>query len=165
MSIPERNNNGDCPFCAPDIKDLSFFENENFAALYNIAPILPGHTLVIPKKHITGFFELSDQDLFEFVKFSRSVIRILSKAFGTESFNWTLQEKEDAGQTITHMHIHIIPRKPGDLPHPGDWYPRLKYDIDNIPDSGKREKLQPEQLRVIVEKLKKISGNIFNEMS
>lgn len=163
--MPDRENNIDCPFCTSGIKDLSFFENESFFAIYNIAPILPGHTLVIPKKHITGFFELEDKDLFEFIKFSRSVIKILAKAFKTEAFNWTLQEKDEAGQSIVHMHIHIIPRKPGDLPHPGDWYPRLKYNIDNILDSHKRERLKPDQLKVIIEKLKKISADVLKDMS
>ena len=159
----ERENKTDCPFCKSGIRDLSFFENEGFITVYNIAPILPGHTLVIPKKHITSFFELTDKELYDFVKFSRSVIKILSKAFGTEAFNWTLQEKDEAGQSIAHMHIHIIPRKAGDLPHPGDWYPKLKFNIDNILDSDKREKLKPDQLKVIIEKLKNISADLFGK--
>ena len=158
--MPERKNNTDCPFCKSGIKDLTFFENEKFIAIYNIAPIVPGHALVLPKKHITSFFDLTDTDLFEFIKFSRSVIKILSKAFNTEAFNWTLQEKDEAGQSIAHMHIHIIPRKPEDLPHPGDWYPKLKYNINNILDSHKRERLNPDQLKVIVRKLKKISTEV-----
>jgi bis(5'-adenosyl)-triphosphatase len=159
--MPERENNIDCPFCTSRIKNLSFFENESFLAIYNIAPILPGHTLVIPKKHITSFLEMTDEELFEFVKFSRSVIKILSKAFKTEAFNWTLQEKDEAGQSVAHMHIHIIPRKAEDLPHPGDWYPRLKYNINNILDSHKRERLKPAQLKIIIEKLKNISAEII----
>ncbi|UCH13863.1 MAG: HIT family protein [Bacteroidales bacterium] len=159
--MAEVENNIDCPFCRSGIKDLSFFENEDFSAIYNVAPILPGHALVIPKKHITSFLDLPDKDLFEFIKFSRTVIKILSKAFNTEAFNWTLQEKDEAGQSIAHMHIHIIPRKPEDLPHPGDWYPKLKYNINNILDSHKREKLKPEQLKVIVEKLQDISAGII----
>ena len=156
-----KKNSTDCPFCNSGIQDFTFFENEKFIAIYNIAPILPGHTLVIPKKHITDFFKLTDEELFEFIKFSRSVIKILSKAFNTEAFNWTLQEKEEAGQSIAHMHIHIIPRKPEDLPHPGDWYPKLKYNINNILDSHKRERLNPDQLNVIVRNLKRISEEVI----
>ena len=159
--MPERKNNTDCPFCNSGIYDLSFFENEKFIANYNIAPIVPGHALVIPREHHTSFLDLTDKDLFEFIKFSRSVIKILSKAFNTEAFNWTLQEKEEAGQSIAHMHIHIIPRKPEDLPHTGDWYPKLKYNINNILDSHKRERLEPDQLKVIVRKLKKISAEVI----
>ncbi len=159
--MAEAGNNTDCPFCRSGIRDLSFFENKDFIAIYNVAPIVPGHALVFPKKHITSLLDLADKDLFEFIKFSRSVIKILSKAFNTGAFNWTLQEKEEAGQSIAHMHIHIIPRKPEDLPHPGDWYPKLKYNINNILDSHKRERLSREQLKVIVEKLKDISAGIF----
>ncbi len=163
--MPEIKNSAECPFCKSGIRDLSFLESEKFIAAYNIAPVLPGHTLVIPRRHITGFFELDDEELFEFVKFSRSVIKVLSKAFGTEAFNWTLQEKEESGQSIAHMHIHIIPRKPGDLPHPGDWYPRIKYNINNILDSDKREKLKPGQLEKIIRKLKNISAELFKEVT
>ena len=146
-----------CPFCKQEIKDLVFYESEKFIAAYNIAPILPGHSLVMPKEHMISIFDLSDEELFEFVKFSRTVIKILSKAFNTEGFNWTLQESEEAGQTIAHMHIHIIPRKKEDLAHPGDWYPKLKHNVDDIIDSNKRMKLKADEIRSIVGKLRSFS--------
>ena len=157
--MTQRPDNISCPFCEPEIRHLSFFENSKFIAIYNIAPILPGHALVIPKEHIISFFDLTDKDLFEFIKFSRQVVRILSKAFNTEAFNWTLQEKAEAGQSIAHMHIHIMPRKPEDLPHPGDWYPKLKYNIGDILDSYKRVRLTGDQLRATIEKLKSIAAD------
>ena len=72
------DDNTGCPFCDPAIRNLSFYENNKFIAIYNIAPILPGHVLVIPIKHLTSFFDLANKDLFEFINFSRIVIRILS---------------------------------------------------------------------------------------
>jgi bis(5'-adenosyl)-triphosphatase len=161
----ESQDNTGCPFCKPEIRNLSFYENSKFIAIYNIAPILPGHTLVIPKKHLISFFDLADKDLFEFIKFSRTVIRILSKAFNTEAFNWTLQEKAEAGQSIAHMHIHVMPRKPEDLPHPGDWYPKLKYNIGDILDSHKRAHLTEDQLAAIIEKLRSTATEVVKEMS
>ena len=157
----ENLHNTGCPFCEPGIINMSFYETSQFMAIYNIAPILPGHTLVIPRKHIISFFDLKDKDLYEFIKFSRTVIRILSKAFNTEAFNWTLQEKAEAGQSIAHMHIHIMPRKPEDLPHPGDWYPKLKYNINDMLDSHKRIRLTGDQLETIVEKLRSIAASLI----
>jgi bis(5'-adenosyl)-triphosphatase len=155
--MDKNDDNAGCPFCDPGIRKLSFYESTEFIAVYNIAPILPGHALVIPKAHIISFFNLSDRDLFEFIKFSRTVVKILAKAFNTEAFNWTLQEKAEAGQSIAHMHIHIMPRKPEDLIHPGDWYPKLKYNINDILDSNKRQRLTDDQLRAIVGKLRSIA--------
>lgn len=153
-------NDINCPFCKQEIKDLVFLESRAFMAVYNIAPILPGHSLVMPKEHITSLFDLSDEELYEFVKFSRKAIRILSKAFNTDGFNWTLQEREEAGQSVAHMHIHIIPRIPGDLSHPGEWYPKLKNNIEDIIDSDKRVKLKPDEVKSVVSKLRSVAKSI-----
>lgn len=146
-----------CPFCSTVIQEHSFLESKNFRAIYNIAPILPGHSLVIPKSHITSFMELTENDLFEFVSFSRKAIQILSIAFKTSAFDWTLQEKEEAGQTIAHIHIHIVPRLPDDLPNPGDWYSKLKNNTDGVLDSDKRIKITKSEMQSIVENLKNIA--------
>jgi bis(5'-adenosyl)-triphosphatase len=162
--MDKKEDNAGCPFCGDGMKKLSFYESPDFIAIYNVAPILPGHALVIPKAHIISFFEMSDRELFEFIKFSRTVLKILAKAFNTEAFNWTLQEKAEAGQSIAHMHIHIMPRKAEDMAHPGDWYPKLKYNINDILDSHKRERLTNDQLRTIVERLRSISAEFSRQL-
>ncbi len=153
-------NDNTCPFCSESIRETVFLESGKFIAAYNMAPVFPGHSLVIPKEHITSLSGLTDEDLYMFVRFSRQVIKVLSKAFNTRGFNWILQEKEEAGQTVAHMHIHILPRKPGDLAHPGDWYPRLKYNINDIIDSDKRRKLTTDEIRSVVKKLQSISKEV-----
>ena len=142
-----------CPFCSPTVQAACFAESENFRAIYNIAPILPGHSLVIPKKHISSFMEIPDNLMTEMIIFSRKIIRVLNQAFGTNSYDWTLQEGIPAGQIIEHMHLHIIPRKTDDLPQPGDWYPLLKQKEDAMIDSFKREKYSKDEMQKIVKKL------------
>ncbi len=149
-----------CPFCSSEIKENTFFESANFLAIYNVAPILPGHSLVIPKLHITSFMELTENELFEIVSFSRKTIKILSLAFETTAFNWTIQEKEEAGQTIAHMHIHIVPRIPRDLPNPGDWHTKLKHNIESVIDSDLRPNVPPHELKSIVLRLRSFATNI-----
>ena len=158
--------NNICPFCNPAILDYAFLESSSHLALYNIAPILPGHSLIITKAHLTSIMELSEDELCEFVSFSRKAIRILAHVFQTDAFNWTLQEKEEAGQTVAHMHVHILPRKPEDLPEPGEWYPKLANNIDNFLDSLKRPRLSQTEMKPIIERLKKaatISGRSDNQ--
>ncbi len=148
-----------CPFCSPNIDKSVFAESVNFKAIYNIAPILPGHTLIISNKHISKFMNIEDRLMEELIILSRQVIRTLSKAFKTDSFNWTLQEGAEAGQTIEHMHIHIIPRHKNDLPSPGDWYPELKTHENKIIDSLSRPKLSIPEIQSVVRYLTKIHTN------
>ena len=145
-----------CPFCREDVQAGHFAASDNFLALYNLAPILPGHSLVIPRRHILSLMELDDRELCELTLFSRDVVKILQKAFGSRSFDWTIQEGLDAGQSIPHLHLHIIPRVQGDLPQPGDWYPLLEQSELEIIDSEARPKLTEDEMRAIVRRLREI---------
>ena len=89
--------------------------------------------------------------------FSRAVVKTLLKAFGGRAFDWTIQEGVEAGQSVAHLHLHLIPRKAADLPEPGDWYPRLmdSLNIDAI-DSGRQPRLSAEEMKQIVEHLREV---------
>jgi bis(5'-adenosyl)-triphosphatase len=149
----------ECPFCSSQIQQSCFYESEEFMAIYNIAPVLPGHSMVIPRRHITRFLDLDEEALYRMVSFSRKVARLLIHAFDTESFDWAVQEGIEAGQSIEHLHLHILPRHPGDLPHPGDWYPRVEKNDKEMLDSEFRTQLKDEQLIQIVMHLKSIGQN------
>ena len=146
--------NKPCPFCGPNIKVATFSETENFLAIYNIAPILPGHSLVIPKEHVQSFLDLSDSELCELVIFSRRTVKLLLEVFKVKSFNWLIQDGEVAGQSIPHFHLHLIPRKQGDTPHPGDWYPMLEQKKTEIIDSDSRPKFNDVEMKSIVERIR-----------
>ncbi|MEO1655693.1 MAG: HIT family protein [Bacteroidota bacterium] len=146
-----------CVFCKESIKNSIFAESPNYRAIYNIAPILPGHSLIIPKKHFQRIEEIPDPLLGEMMLFSRQTWKRLQKAFGADAFNWILQDGKEAGQTVMHLHLHLIPRKDQDLPEPGDWYPRLLEKENKFIDSLERPRLLPEQMKKIVEYLKKLS--------
>ena len=124
-------------------------------AIYNISPLLPGHSLVIPKRHVNTIYDLSDEEFEDMMFFMRNISDLLRKAYNAEGINWTLQEGEPAGQTVSHLHFHLIPRNPGDFFDPGDWYPKLK-EHQNI-DSAHRSKLTPEQMKEIVQWLREKS--------
>lgn len=152
-----------CPFCDPKIENSCFASSQNFLAIYNIAPILPGHTLIIPKQHLSGFLDLDDNLIFEFIQLSKKVIRVLNRAFNTDSYDWTIQDGKAAGQTIDHMHMHIIPRVEGDLPSPGDWYPKLEnYQLQDI-DSEDRVKLSDAELQTITKHMKQQVSRLEEE--
>lgn len=141
-----------CPFCIK-AQDQSILSSANFIAIYNIAPVLPGHCLVIPKKHIESFFDLGSDELAEFMTLGRNVAKLLTKALNTDAFDWAIQEKEAAGQSVPHLHMHIVPRYIGDLKNPGDWYQELEKNGEHI-DSQKRKKLSDFEMNSIVNNLK-----------
>jgi len=147
----------DCPFCKKDIEEISYLESKNFLVIYNIAPVFPGHSLLIPKKHITSFFELNDDELSELIIFIRQAMKVLKKALRTEAFNISLQEKEEAGQTIPHLHFHIIPRIKGDLEDPGKWFVTIQNNYNEIIDSQNRPKLKREEMIQIVKYLRTLN--------
>jgi bis(5'-adenosyl)-triphosphatase len=142
------------PFTESRIREEVFLESENCLVVYNVSPILPGHSLVITKKQFKSILELRDEELFEFVRLAQQATRLLCRAFKTEHFNWTLQEGVCAGQTVPHLHLHLIPRHKGDLPHPGDWYPKLKQYENGLIDSEKRPRLSNVELKQIVSHLR-----------
>ena len=149
-----------CPFCNASVLASVYYSRDNFMAIYNIAPVLPGHSLVIPKKHMTGVLELSNDELFEFFDTARIALRILMRAFNTDAFDWSVQEKPEAGQTIEHLHLHIVPRIKGDLTQPGDWYPLIQQNDNSIIDSFNRPRLHPGALEQITEELKLVAKNL-----
>lgn len=144
-----------CPFCLESNKEAEFASSKNFRAIYNLAPILPGHSLVVPKKHIESFMEVSEGELHEMVSFSRHVMRGLLETFKVSGFNWTIQEGVEAGQTVPHLHLHLIPRKPNDLREPGDWYPLLRQSETRVIDSYQRPRLSSPDMRRVVAEIRK----------
>jgi bis(5'-adenosyl)-triphosphatase len=141
----------ECPFCAAPIAEVSFMESPRFRAIVNIAPILPGHSLVIPKRHVESLLELSDEEVAEMVNLSRRAIARLTRVHGADGFDWTIQESEAAGQSVLHLHLHLIPRRRGDLPSPGAWYSRL------IEDRG-RPRLNRDQMIDLARLLREAAG-------
>tara|TARA_X000001036_G_scaffold254825_1_gene237224 strand:+ start:9518 stop:9904 length:387 start_codon:yes stop_codon:yes gene_type:complete len=94
-------------------------ENEFFFAIRDGYPVTPLHTLIIPQRHILSFFELDSTEqkhLFPFIEKQRNVI--LSKDSSVTGFNIGLNDGRDAGRSVDHLHIHLIPRRSGDMPNP-----------------------------------------------
>lgn len=148
-----------CPFCDPSMEDSVFSETENFIAAYNIAPIFPGHSLIIPKKHIESVQDLENNELSEMMIFARQATNVLLRVFKTDAFNWSLQDREIAGQTLAHLHLHIVLRYPNDLPDPGDWYPEIQNNYSEILDSASRKRITRDEMRKIVERLRHEARN------
>jgi len=106
-----------CPFChLPDERIIG--ENETAVAVRDRFPVTPLHTLIIPRRHVSSYFELTAEELSDchrlLLKLRQS---IRSQDARVAGFNVGINVGTAAGQTIHHCHIHCIPRRRKDVPN------------------------------------------------
>ncbi|MFA6949103.1 MAG: HIT domain-containing protein [Lentimicrobiaceae bacterium] len=142
-----------CPFCNPEVVATSFADESGFFAIYNHAPVVPGHSMVIPFKHCQDLMELTDDEFDLLFRFVRKITCFLNQYFKTTQFDWSLQQGIAAGQSVSHMHVHIIPRKVHDLPEGQEWYFKLNEDEFRSLDS--KSFLSTDELNEMSDRLRK----------
>lgn len=106
-----------CPFCNPEASRIRL-ENEVAVAILDSFPVAEGHTLVIPKRHVGSLFDLAVEeqaDLWRLV----ALVRVgLLDGIKPDGFNVGVNDGVAAGQTVMHAHVHVIPRRSGDVADP-----------------------------------------------
>jgi len=110
--------NKECPFCNPDSERELIVETATMYGIYDKFPVNEGHALIIPKRHISNYFELSIKEQYAYLLVLNKVKEIVTKRFQPDGFNIGVNIGEYAGQTIPHVHIHLIPRYQGDVANP-----------------------------------------------
>ncbi|SER70355.1 HIT family protein [Salisediminibacterium halotolerans] len=104
-----------CPFCS-DIEVIA--ENEKAFAVYDKYPVNPGHVLIIPKRHVTDYFETTPAEKEAMHELLEQLRLRLSAEKSPDAFNVGINCGLAAGQTIFHVHMHLIPRYEGDVEDP-----------------------------------------------
>ncbi|HOC20141.1 MAG TPA: bifunctional class I SAM-dependent methyltransferase/HIT family protein [Anaerolineae bacterium] len=112
------SNPGACPFCAPDAERELLTESATTYAIFDKFPVSPGHTLIIPKKHVADYFDLSTHTKTACWLIADRVKMLLTERLHPDGFNVGFNIGLAAGQTIPHVHIHVIPRYAGDVENP-----------------------------------------------
>jgi diadenosine tetraphosphate (Ap4A) HIT family hydrolase len=107
----------DCLFCNFNDPRI-ILENENAVAIYDGFPVSPGHCLIIPKRHISSFFETTIEEQLSFLDLISKVQQLIKNEHNPDGFNIGINDGEAAGQTVMHLHIHLIPRYLGDVEDP-----------------------------------------------
>jgi len=108
----------DCPFCEAVRTEEPLARRGTFVARYDSYPVSRGHVLLIPRRHIATFFELNRNERSDFFNLLLEVRDILHHQFQPDGFNIGVNVGPAAGQTIMHLHVHVIPRYAGDVEHP-----------------------------------------------
>ena len=101
-----------CFFCEIYKKDKEkiFLENDFCYARWDDFPVSLGHAEIIPKKHILSFFDLSDEEILKMYDLIKEVKNIIQERYHPDAFNIGINDGAEAGRTVHHLHIHIIPR-------------------------------------------------------
>lgn len=106
-----------CPFCSiasariVDSDDLAFTVRDAY-------PVSTGHTLIIPRRHVPSFFQIDDAERQSMLVLLSAAKKELDRLFHPTGYNVGINDGADAGQTVPHLHIHLIPRYPGDRTDP-----------------------------------------------
>jgi len=106
-----------CAFCTlPPGRIVN--SNANGLTIRDGFPVSPGHTLIIPKRHVGSFFELTPEERFDLLALLDAAKAQLDREDSPQGYNIGVNDGPAAGQTVPHLHIHLIPRYDGDLPDP-----------------------------------------------
>jgi len=108
----------ECPFCFPDAELELITESATAYAIADKFPVSKGHTLIIPKRHVENYFDLTFREQSACIFMLNYVKEILQQRFQPDGFNIGINIREAAGQTVPHAHIHLIPRYQRDVDKP-----------------------------------------------
>ncbi len=115
-----------CVFCSPKTCDI-VFENEYAYSRFDDYPVTPGHLLIIPFRHVSSFFGITEKEHTAIWNLVRKGKQHLDCLYHPEGYNIGINDGTVAGQTVMHLHVHLIPRYPGDCDDTKGWVHRVLH--------------------------------------
>ncbi len=106
-----------CPFCNPP-DDRLFHRGRLVLGLWDQFPVSPGHALIIPRRHVASWFEATDEERAELMAVVADARAAIEGVHQPDGYNLGVNIGPAAGQTVFHLHVHVIPRYHGDVPAP-----------------------------------------------
>lgn len=103
-----------------------FYETPLSFAFVNLKPVVPGHVLVCPKRIVEKYEEMTTEEISDAMSVSQKVAVAVKKIHAANAMTLTIQDGPDAGQTVFHVHVHVMPRKPNDFARNDDIYEKLE---------------------------------------
>ncbi|KSV58446.1 HIT family protein [Acetivibrio ethanolgignens] len=107
----------DCIFCkiaAGEIPSKTLYEDESFRVILDISPASKGHAIILPKNHAANLYELSDEDASRILVVAKKVATVMQDILHCDGLNVLQNNGEAAGQSVFHLHVHLIPRYEND---------------------------------------------------
>ena len=106
-----------CPFCHPP-PDQILIDGAEARVLWDTHPVNPGHVLIVPRRHVASLFDSTATERETLLRLADDARRILAEKHAPDGFNLGINDGLAAGQSVPHLHLHLIPRYRGDVPDP-----------------------------------------------
>lgn len=108
-----------CIFCDYLAKDCDIiFQNEHVFVIYDHFPVSKGHALIMTKRHVKTYFEINEKELIDLNEAINQMKAILDDLYSPDGYNIGMNCGVAAGQSVMHLHIHLIPRYTFDCKNP-----------------------------------------------
>lgn len=124
-----------CIFCkilAGEIPSTAVYEDDDFKAILDVNPAARGHVIILPKNHAANIYELPDEDASKIMVVAKKIATAIEKAYHCDGVNILQNNGEAAGQTVFHLHVHVIPRFKGDTVNIGWKQGDMPENLDAI---------------------------------
>jgi len=124
-----------CIFCkilAGEIPSTAVYEDDDFKAILDVNTAARGHVIILPKNHAANIYELPDEDASKIMVVAKKIATAIEKAYRCDGVNILQNNGEAAGQTVFHLHVHVIPRFKGDTVNIGWKQGDMPEDLDAI---------------------------------
>ena len=106
-----------CPFCA-ELDGRKFLDTEDVFGIWDGFPVSPGHALLIPRRHVVTWFDATPEEQRALIAAIDGTKAAIEKEHRPDGYNIGINSGEAAGQTVLHLHVHVIPRYKGDSADP-----------------------------------------------
>ncbi len=103
-----------CKIAGGEIPSKTLYEDDSFRVILDISPASKGHAIILPKNHAANLYELPDEDASKIMIVAKKVATVLKDVLHCDGINILQNNGEAAGQTVFHLHVHIIPRYEND---------------------------------------------------
>lgn len=117
------NEDSQCAFCNPSVVNYQkFYESETILGLFNYRPLMQGHVLIIPRRHVERLEDLHPEEFVAIAGAIKKIHKAFNQAYKKNDYLLVLQNGKDGGQTVPHVHFHMIPRG-------SDWTSLIKANL------------------------------------
>ena len=148
-----------CPFCNPKEGQV-LYEDELIKILIDSYPASRGHLLVVPRRHVEDWWDLKEEEKLALINGIELAMKVLKEILSPDAFNIGMNLGKAAGQTVSHIHLHVIPRRDGDSKNPRGGVRKAVLDLEdenlNLKERWIRNRMSEEEVGSLRNALKRL---------